>query len=114
MRSLIYITVALLAAGCQLKSDSSTTTTTTGNGPGKPAANRSVVLTWGASTGTVQGYKIEISGDGATFFELGSVDSSATAVSVSKLYAGTKYYFRIRAFNQGANSGYGTIVPIAL
>jgi hypothetical protein len=115
MRSMLFAAVALLASGCGLKSGSTTTTTTGGvPPPSAPAADRKVELGWNASTGTVQGYKVEASGDGVNFVELGYVDGSATGVRITGLYSSTKYYFRVRAFNQGANSDYGAVVPISL
>ena len=107
---------ALLATGCQFKS-TDPVITTSGNQPLPSPSKVPVTLAWTASTGTVQGYKVEASLDGATFYELGTVQanpgSSSIAVSVS-LPGGATYYFRVRSFNQGGNSAYSAVASVKI
>jgi hypothetical protein len=110
MKRILVIAVALLATGCQMKGGDPVVTTT-GKVP-VPVADRSVTLSWNASTGTVQGYKVEASLDGTKFVELGT--TSGSAVSISGLPTGATYYFRVRAYNQGGNSGYTNVGQVAL
>ena len=77
------------------------------------AATSSVGLSWTASSGTVQGYKIEESVDSGSFSQVKSV-GAVTSTTISGLTLGHSYTFRVRAFNQGGNSGYTSSVTVSL
>lgn len=114
LRILLLALIFLGASGCQ--TTSSTTTETTGSVPlpGQPAADKAATFSWNASTGVVQGYKIEASVNGTDYSELGTVGSNQLSVTVNGLYANVKYYFRVRGYNQGSNSAYSPVVTIKL
>jgi hypothetical protein len=108
--------VALLASGCKMKTEDPVVTTS-GNPPSPKLTQVPVTLTWGTSTGTVQGYKVEASLDGKRFVEIGTVPYSPGYDSVGvqvKLPTGAKYFFRIRSFNQGGNSPYTAVTSVSI
>lgn len=64
-------------------------------------------LSWTESTGTVTGYKIEMSIDGgANYIEIMKVRAGVVSYLIQDLKSSTEYYFKIRAYGPGGNSGY--------
>lgn len=112
MKKIILIAVALLAVGCQVKSEDPVVTTT-GRVP-LPVTSKTVTVQWGQASGVVQGYKIEISLDGTNFMELGTADGTSGGAAIGGIPIGHTYWFRVRAFNQGGNSGYGPVSSISI
>ena len=102
--------VVFLLSGCNLKGGDPVVTTT-GKVP-LPVEEKTVQLVWEASSGIVQGYKIEASLDNAKFVELGIVNG--TGVTISGLISKKTYYFRVRSFNQGGNSPYTAVSSLQL
>jgi titin len=66
-------------------------------------------LTWSDSANNEDGFTIERSGDGASFTALASVAANVNSYSDGALTSATKYYYRVRAFNQAGDSGYSNI-----
>ena len=64
-------------------------------------------LTWTDNSLTESGYRIEQSPvDKLHYTEIGTVGSNVTSYSATGLNEGTKYYYRVRAYNAIAISGY--------
>jgi hypothetical protein len=76
----------------------------------------SVQLNWTASTGSPSGYFVEQSTDGVSFTQVQAVPSPTASTATVTVQSGNKYYFRIRSYNQGGDSGYttNTIVNVPL
>ena len=115
MRKLSTLAAALLvgflATACQVKSEDPVTTTT-GHVP-LPSATKPITIQWSAASGVVQGYKVEVSIDGSTFFEQTTVEASYGGL-VLTAPIGQKYWFRVRSYKQGGNSAYGPVQSITL
>ncbi|PYJ28593.1 MAG: hypothetical protein DME90_07325 [Verrucomicrobia bacterium] len=66
-------------------------------------------LTWTDNSSAEDGYKIEQSPvDDLHFTQIGVTGPNATAYSATGLNAGTKYYYRVRAYNAIATSAYSS------
>jgi hypothetical protein len=97
-------------AGCAMSgatfgSVSTTGTATTGNGV--------VQLNWTASSGSPIGYYVEQSSNGgATFTQVQTV--TTPTARVTGLVQGTTYQFRIRAYNQGGDSTYTSVISVSI
>ena len=64
-------------------------------------------LTWTDNSSSESGYKIEQSPvDNLHYTEVGTVGPNVTAYSDTGLSGGTKYYYRVRAYNANTISGY--------
>src|ERR1700719_1277416 len=63
-------------------------------------------LSWTDNSKNETGFKIERSRDGITFKQKDAVGVNVTAYTDSMRQASTKYYYRVRAYNSGGNSGY--------
>jgi len=62
-------------------------------------------LSWTAGTGNITGYKIEKSTNGADYSEI-AVIGNLLEFLVKGLDPNTQYWFRVRAYGAGGNSGY--------
>jgi hypothetical protein len=111
MKKLFMIATALLATACQVKSEDPVTTTT-GHVP-LQSNTKPVTVQWATASGVVQGYKVEVSLDGTQFLEQTVVDGNYNGL-VLTAPIGQKYWFRVRAYNQGGNSAYGPVQSIQL
>jgi len=84
------------------------------------AANDRINLAWTDYAVNEQGYKVEQSSDGVTFTQIGTTSAGQTSYAASNLVPGTRYSFRVRAYN-GDDSAYSavasattaTVVPAA-
>lgn len=82
----------------------------------KPAAPSSLTATavstteidlaWTDNSTNETGFKIERSPDGSTWVQIATAAANATSYNNTGLTDGTKYYYRVRAYNQGGNSAY--------
>jgi hypothetical protein len=72
-----------------------------------PFSQMQINLHWNDNSNNEDGFKIERSPDGATgWAEIGAVGSNVQDYLDSGLTCGTDYYYRVRAYNAGGNSGY--------
>ena len=66
-------------------------------------------LTWTDNSASETGYKIEQSPvDNLHYTQVGTVGPNGTSYSATGLNEGTKYYYRVRAYNAIATSGYSS------
>jgi hypothetical protein len=73
----------------------------------------SVQLNWNSSTGSPSGYLIEQStNNGVTFTQVLAVPSPTASTATVQVPAGKFYYFRVRSYNQGGDSGYTANYPL--
>lgn len=99
MRHLLALLLLALFSGCGGKGGSS------GSGPSAPSItvlNNRALLSWTAGSGLTDGYLVDESTDNATWTNIQNVTETSTYVD--GLTSGTKYYFRVRAYNSAGNS----------
>ena len=66
-------------------------------------------LTWTDNSSSESGYKIEQSPvDNLHYTQIATVGSNQTSYNATGLSAGTRYYYRVRAYNAIANSAYSS------
>jgi hypothetical protein len=70
-------------------------------------------LAWVDNATNETGVKIEQSLDGVTFTQIAVAPAGSTSRSVTKLTAGTTYYFRVRSTNAGGDSAYSNTASAA-
>src|SRR5207244_3166800 len=73
------------------------------------ASSSQINLAWVDNSSNESGFKIEQSTNGTTFAQIGTVAANIKSYSNTGLNASTKYYYRVRAYNSGGNSGYSNI-----
>ena len=66
-------------------------------------------LAWLDNSGNESGFNVERSLDGVTFTQIATTTANVKAYSNTGLVSGTKYYYRVRAYNSGGHSGYSNI-----
>ena len=72
-----------------------------------PVSSSQINLTWTDNSLSESGYRIEQSPvDDLHFTEIATVGPNVTSYSATGLNEGTKYYYRVRAYNAIATSGY--------
>lgn len=102
----------------------STSSTTAGNPAAPPPPSITAPTTpaylwsWatGSTTASLQwanvtneaGYKIERSTDGASYTQIAIASADSTIYNATGLAAGTKYFFRVSAYNAGGSSAFAT------
>ncbi|MDZ7367935.1 MAG: fibronectin type III domain-containing protein [candidate division KSB1 bacterium] len=88
--------------------------TTLRNPPVKPSdltatavGSSQIDLAWSDNAGNEDGFKIESKiGAAGTYAEIATVGANVTNFSNTGLAAGTEYFYRVRAFNNGGHSAY--------
>jgi fibronectin type 3 domain-containing protein len=73
------------------------------------ASSSQINLNWIDNSSVESGYKIERSTDGTTFGQIGTVGANITSYASTGLAASSKYYYRVRAYNESGDSGYSNI-----
>ena len=63
-------------------------------------------LAWADHSGNETGFKIERSTNGKTFAQIATVGANVTGYSSTGLTRGTRYWYRVRAFNASADSAF--------
>ncbi len=63
-------------------------------------------LAWNDGSSNEDGFKVERSTDNLNFAQIATVGAGVTGYQSTALNSGTIYYFRVRAYNTGGNSGY--------
>lgn len=77
------------------------------------AISRSQInLSWLDNSNNESGFMIERSLDGINFTQIAMVGPNVQTWSATGLLAGTRYYFRVRAWNSGGNSAYSNIANV--
>jgi hypothetical protein len=67
-------------------------------------------LTWTDNSNNESGFKIERSPNGtSSWTQIASVGANESAYSNTSLSCGTTYYYRVRAYNAGGDSGYSNM-----
>jgi subtilase family serine protease len=67
-------------------------------------SNTAAQLTWQDNSNNETGFKVSYSLDGTNWYLLGTTGANVTAVQVSGLTYGTRYYFRVTATNSAGDS----------
>lgn len=68
-----------------------------------------ITLAWADASLNEEGFKIERSNDGKTFTQIASVGAGVTRFTNNNLSANKLYYYRVRAYNVGGNSGFTNV-----
>src|SRR5439155_2389536 len=68
-----------------------------------------IALAWTDNANNETAFQIERSTDGASFGLVATLGADTTAFSDSGLSAGTRYYYRARAKNNGGSSAYSNV-----
>jgi titin len=72
-----------------------------------PATNKRINLAWVDSSKNEAGFKVERKkGAAGTYAQIASIGPNASSYADTTLLAATQYFYRVRAFNIGGNSGY--------
>ena len=88
--------------------------TGTGSTPSAPSSltattysSSRIDLKWKDNSSIESGFKVERStSSGSGFSQIGTTSANDVTYSATGLASGTKYYFRVRAYNSSGNSGY--------
>ncbi len=72
----------------------------------KTVSSSQIRLTWTDRSSNEDGFSIERSRDGRTFTQIRTVAANTTTYTDSGLASGTKYWYRLRAYNSAGNSAY--------
>lgn len=71
-----------------------------------------VSLTWEDNSDNETGFKIECKTEGGDYVEIGEIGPDVTACTHPGLTQGTKYYYRVKAFNAGGESPYSNVAEV--
>ncbi len=96
-----------------------TTTTTppippapTGLTGDSPQGSRRVTLRWTDTSSRETGFRVERSSNGTTFSQVASVAANVTTYTNTNLKTGTRYWYRVRAFNATGASPPSNVVNV--
>ena len=103
-------------AGTPTPTATSTPTATPGSTPAAPTnlsatavSSTQINLSWTDNSNNETGFKVERSRNGHGFQEIDRVGVNVTTYSATRLSRGTRYYFRVRAYNAAGDSAYSNI-----
>ncbi len=66
----------------------------------------SLVVSWSDNAGNESGYRLERSQDGASFSLVAQLATNVQSYTNSGLASGTRYYYRVNAYNSGGSSAF--------
>ncbi len=69
-------------------------------------------LTWEDNSDNEEGFKIERKSDSIDWNEIVAVNADTTTYNDTKLTFNTRYYYRVKAYNQGGESDYSNMISI--
>ena len=116
-----YRVVAANSAGTAASNEASATTPAALQLPSAPtnlvataASGSQIDLAWNDNASNESGFRIErapdVSGAPGTYAEVAVVGANVTGYSDAGLAAGTRYWYRVRAYNTDGNSAYSNAV----
>lgn len=79
---------------------------------GRALSKSQVTLTWTDTSAVESGFKIERSTDGTRYTQIATVGANVVSYTNSGLAGGKKYYYRVRAYNNGGSSPYSNVVMV--
>ena len=92
---------------------SATTVDTPPNAPSgltaRPVSRNTIDLTWTDNSANEDGFRIERAPDGINFRHIGGVTAGVTTFSDVGLAPSTRFFYRVRAFNEGGFSLYSNV-----
>ena len=98
------------------QTQAATSTTTAPSAPSGVTATASssnptssIALAWTDTATNESGYVVERSSDGSTFSQRAQLGAGATSYLDSGLSSGTKYYYRVYAYNSAGSSTYSNV-----
>jgi titin len=77
------------------------------------ASESQLNLSWTDNSGNESGFEIERSQDGTNFSKIADAEANATSYPSNGLSPNTQYWYRVRAKNNGGNSGYSNVASAA-
>src|ERR1700732_2742224 len=104
MKHLATLTVVLLYSSVSFATTLSPARHTNLNATA--VSSSQIKLSWTDNSNNETTFKIERSRDGTTFVQKDVAGANVTAYTDSGRQAATNYYYRVRAYNSGGNSGY--------
>ncbi len=112
-----YVVTAVNSAGESGNSNEASATPQAPAGPAAPTNLRvigifryEIDIAWNDNSNNETGFRVEISTDGTSFTDIGSVGANSTAAAITGLNRKTRYWFRVRAYNAGGYSAYTNVV----
>ena len=73
------------------------------------ASSSQINLSWTDNSNNETGFKVDRSKNGRGFTEIATRGADVTTYASTGLAASTTYYYRVRAYNGGGNSGYSNV-----
>ena len=71
-----------------------------------------IKLTWNDNSDNEVGFKIERKTDSTDWDEIKTVEANTITYTDTELTSNTRYYYRVKAYNQGGESNYSNMISI--
>ena len=71
-----------------------------------------IKLSWNDNSDNEEGFKLERKTDSSEWNEIATVNANTTTYNDKDLTPNTKYYYRVKSYNQGGESEYSEIISI--